>query len=67
MNKMVESYYKQYGVGRGICAEAIKRFGNSERTHKFLYFIKNVRENCHTYNKTFNELVYDYNISQVSS
>ena len=70
MNEVIEFYYKKYGIGRGLCAEAIRRFGDSKRTHRFLEFLKNVKENCtqyKMYDKTFDELYYDYSISQASA
>lgn len=62
--EVIEHYYKQYGVGRGLISEAINRWGDSDRTRRFLKFLKNVQENCPTYRKTFDEIVKDYNISQ---
>ena len=64
MNEVIESYYKQYGVGRGLCSEAIRHWGDSKRTHRFLEFVKNVKDNCPTYDKSFDDIVRDYNISQ---
>lgn len=63
-SEVIEHYYKQYGVGRGLISQAIQRYGDSKYTHRFLEFVKNVQENCATYNKTFDEIIKDYNISQ---
>ena len=62
--QLIEHYYKQYGVGRGLISQAIKLYGDGEYTNRFLEFVKNVQENCPTYNKTFDEIIKDYNISQ---
>ncbi len=62
-SEVIEHYYKQYGVGRGLISQAIKLYGDSEYTHRFLEFLKNVQENCPTYRKTFDEIVKGYNIS----
>lgn len=62
--QVIENYYKQYGVGRGLISEAIRRYGDNNYTRRFLKFLKNVQENCPTYRKTFDEIVKDYNISQ---
>lgn len=64
-HEVIEHYYKQYGVGRGLISQAIQLYGDSEYTHRFLEFVKNVQKNCPTYNKTFDEIRKDYNISQV--
>jgi len=63
-SEVIENYYKQYGVGRGLISQAIQRYGDSKYTHNFLEFVKNLQKNCPTYRKTFDEIVKDYNISQ---
>lgn len=65
IKQLVETYYVKYEVGQGLISEAIQRYGDSKYTHRFLEFVKNVQENCPTYRKTFDEIVKDYNISQV--
>lgn len=68
-NPTINAYYKEYPVGVGLCAEAIRRFGDSKRTHRFLEFCRNVKENFPSYdfsNKTFDDIYKDYSISQAS-
>lgn len=68
-NPLINYYYTVYPVGAGLCAEAIKRFGDTKRTHRFLEFCLNVKKNCPNYDfstKTFDEIYKDYSISQAS-
>ena len=63
-SETVNHYQELYHVGYELCSEAIRHWGDSKRTHRFLEFVKNVKENCPTYDKSFDDIVRDYNISQ---
>ena len=66
-SETVNHYRELYHVDAGLCSEAILRFGDSKYTHRLLEFVKNVRENCPTYDKSFDDIVRDYNISQAAA